>query len=179
PEQNDIPLRSDRHTTSSSSFRCFLISCAIALVISTFNLTFLSTSNSYRTFATSKPNRAPSVYMGLENLPLDTTVCRSRMTFPKNFATFRDDNLLDMTQVHAPGDKVTLSFGGEVCRLNFYYRYMRQGLCRFGSSLQISAHVEYYVQDYGLNNCTITIKSIADPYSLHSANSSVEIWGLS
>jgi len=47
------------------------------------------------------------------------------------------------------------------------------------ASLQISAHVDYYVPDYGLNNCTITIKSVPDPYTIHNENSSIEIWRLS
>ena len=152
----------------------FLISCAIALIISAFNSAFLATSNSYQSFAKSKPRHTPSVYMGLENLQPDTSVCRSRMTFPKHFATFRGDDVLDMTQVHAPGDKVMLSFGGEVCRLYILYQQNRRL-----TYLQVSAHIDYYVPDYGLENCTITIKSIADPYTLNHANSSIEIWRLS
>ncbi|KIM90103.1 hypothetical protein PILCRDRAFT_811817 [Piloderma croceum F 1598] len=155
PDRKAIPLANPGLTRNSGLY-FFLVSCTIALVISAFNSAFLSVTNSYQIFATSKPSRAPSVYMGLENLPPNKSVCRSRMTFPKQFATFRGDNLNGMTPVHAPGDKVSLSFGGE-----------------------ISAHVDYYVPDYGLNNCTVTIKSIADPYPVRNANSTVEIWRLS
>jgi hypothetical protein len=112
-DRKAIPLATSG-LTRNSGFYFFLVSCTIALVISAFNSAFLSATNSYQIFATSKPSRAPSVYMGLEKLPPNKSVCRSRMTFPKQFATFRDDNLNDMTPVHAPGDKMSLSFGGEV-----------------------------------------------------------------
>jgi hypothetical protein len=174
PDRKEIQL-ANPGLTRNSGFYFFIVSCTIALIISAFNSAFLSVTNSYQLFATSKPTRAPSVYMGLENLPPDTSVCRSRMTFPKQFATFRDDNLNEMTPVHAPGDKVTLSFGREV--RPFFSMSYDTLKCR--GFLQISAHVGYYVPDYGLNNCTVTIKSIPDPYPVRSANSSVEIWMLS
>lgn len=111
-------LATPAHATSSS-LRFFLFSCVIALIISAFNSTLLSTMTTYQYFATSRPTRAPSVYMGLENLPANRNICRSRITFPKTFATFQDDTR-DMTQVHAPGDKVTLSFGGKVRLLHSF-----------------------------------------------------------
>jgi hypothetical protein len=120
-EQDVLSPSSPLHS-SHFGRRFFLISCAIALVISAVNSAFLAASNSYQSFAKSKPRHAPSVYMGLENLQPDTSVCRSRMTFPKHFATFKGDDVLDMTQVHAPGDKVMLSFGGEVCRSHIVYQ---------------------------------------------------------
>jgi len=131
PDRNAIPLTGPARTRKGFYF--FLVSCTIALTISACNLTFLSATNSYQLFATSKPSRAPSVYMGLENLPPDTSVCRSRMTFPKQFATFREDNVNDMTPVHAPGDKMSLSFGGEVRRSYIYHMTHSdvEASCRF------------------------------------------------
>ena len=175
PDRKVVPL-ANPSLTRNSGFYFFLVSCTIALIISACNSAFLSVTNSYQLFATSKPSRAPSVYMGLEKLPPNTNVCRSRMTFPKQFATFREDNLNEMTPVHAPGDKVSLSFGGEV---RSFFLYVIWHTLNVEASLQISAHVGYYVPDYGLNNCTVTIKSIADPYPVRSANFSVEIWRLS
>ncbi|KAJ7840754.1 hypothetical protein B0H13DRAFT_147499 [Mycena leptocephala] len=119
--------------THRQGWNFFVAACLVSLVVSAINITLVSLSTSFQAFP--KPQITPSVYIGLENLPRKPGRCRSRMTFPKSFYTFQDDKIYARTLVHAPDDRMTLEFGGRT-----------------------SALVDFYVPDYGLENCTFTAK---------------------
>ncbi|KAJ7781727.1 hypothetical protein DFH07DRAFT_791287 [Mycena maculata] len=120
----------------------FVAACLVSFVVSAVNITLVSLSTSFH--ALPKPQITPSVYIGLENLPRNTVRCRSRMTFPRSFYTFRDDKIHAKTLVHAPDDRTTLNFGGRT-----------------------SALIDFYVPDYGLENCTFTAKFLDDMIQRH------------
>ncbi|EED80953.1 predicted protein [Postia placenta Mad-698-R] len=134
----------------------FLFASCISVLASVVNVSLLSAAHAYHTF--SSPVKTPSVYMGLESLQRDPARgCRSRTTFPQSFATFHDDDVQQMTPVHAPDDKTSIAFGGK-----------------------ISAHATFYVPDYGLENCTMSVKNVERPPSPPDAvqDGDVEIWML-
>ncbi|KAJ7506560.1 hypothetical protein B0H11DRAFT_235225 [Mycena galericulata] len=126
----------------------FVGACLVSLLLSTINITLLSVSTSFH--ALPKPQITPSVYIGLENLPRNLDRCRSRMTFPTGIYTFRDDKIHATTLIHAPDDRATLEFGGRT-----------------------SALLDFYVSDYGLENCTFTAKFLD-----HSVQRHLEIYKL-
>ncbi|KAF8514424.1 hypothetical protein BU17DRAFT_52585 [Hysterangium stoloniferum] len=133
-----------------------LVSCAISLFISAVNMIFLSAPNAYSPAHAGIPTKAPSVYLGLETVEIEKPLCRSRTSFPKTLSVFQGNDVKGRTQIHAPGDKARFDFGGEV-----------------------SAYIEFYVPDYGLENCTLTGKFHDEPTaSRPNKVSEIDIWVL-
>ncbi|KAI0324259.1 hypothetical protein GY45DRAFT_433193 [Cubamyces sp. BRFM 1775] len=133
--------------SEAASWKLFCASCVVALALSTANLISLSTSatSSLRSPVVQPVPplaalKKPSVYLGLDSVPVDPTYCRSRGTFPKKFYTYDADAIGDgLKHVHAPDDKMTLHFGGSV-----------------------RAVVDIYIPDHGLENCTVSVRRMAD-----------------
>ncbi|OCH83911.1 hypothetical protein OBBRIDRAFT_742499, partial [Obba rivulosa] len=134
----------------------FLSTCIISIVLSAENIILLSALQTRRVIPHS--TKMPTVYMGLEALrSQNSSMCRSRSTFAKSFSVFHADDVSGKQRVHVPDDRTTLSFGGEV-----------------------SAFVNFYIPNYGLENCNLTAKrvaSLANPAVKPDAN--IEVWLLS
>lgn len=108
--------------SESNAWKFFIYTCIATLALSAVNISYLSASNTLRTSRTASaapPSgdlKHPSVYLGLEDVVLEQSYCRSRGTFPKTFFTYdiRDGPRAQPRHVHAPDDKMTLKFGGPV-----------------------------------------------------------------
>ncbi|TFK91582.1 hypothetical protein K466DRAFT_582712 [Polyporus arcularius HHB13444] len=133
--------------SETTAWNAFVWSCIGVLVLSSINLAFLSTSTTLRlaqdTLSPARsPNtlKRPSVYLGLENVVFEPSYCRSRGTFPKTFYTYdaRDGPRAELQHLHAPDDKMSLTFGGP-----------------------IHAVVDTYIPDYGLENCTLQLRRMS------------------
>ena len=93
----------------------FLLCCALGLVISTLNLSFISAHDAFNAYAFERtPKRTPSVYLGLEHIRYRTPRCRNRTTYPSDYARFEGDNVRQRQRVHAPKDEIMFDFGKEV-----------------------------------------------------------------
>ncbi|KAJ8488215.1 hypothetical protein ONZ51_g3683 [Trametes cubensis] len=129
-------------------WRVLVFSCVAALILSTINLLSLSAratilmAQGYSTYMQPRLSqlRQPSVYLGLENVPVNPLSCRSRGTFPRRFYTYDANSLQPrLERVHGPDDKTTIAFGGSV-----------------------RAVVDFYVPDYGLENCTLSLQRVSN-----------------
>ena len=105
--------------SEAAAWRVLLYTAAAALVLSAFNLSVLSSASTLgfaRTTPSLRTLKRPSVYLGLENVVFDPPYCRSRGIFPKTFYTYdvRKGRAAPLERVHAPDDKMTMSFGGPV-----------------------------------------------------------------
>ncbi|OCH88787.1 hypothetical protein OBBRIDRAFT_733748 [Obba rivulosa] len=139
---------------STKGWSLFLGSCLLSCVFSAINL--LSLTSAQVRIAIPGPLGTPTVYMGLETLrDHDRRLCRSRVTFPRMFSIFRGQDIHRREHIHAPDDKTVLNFGEE-----------------------ISAYVEFYVPDYGLENCTLSVKrgASSNVRAGERADESIEIW---
>ncbi len=120
PREGTIRDRQLEKVSEASARRFFLFSCGIALTLSAVNISLLSAKGvrnvAHGTTSKLPELKRPSVYLGLENVVFDPSYCRSRGTFPKTFYTYdsRLGPLAEPQHVHAPDDKVTLTFGGPV-----------------------------------------------------------------
>ena len=105
--------------SDATAWRILLYTSAVALVLSAVNLSILSSAS---TLGLARPTpslrtlKRPSVYLGLENVVFDPPYCRSRGIFPKTFYTYdvRKGRDAPLERVHAPDDKMTMTFGGPV-----------------------------------------------------------------
>ncbi|KAI0648779.1 hypothetical protein C8Q79DRAFT_998772 [Trametes meyenii] len=141
--------RSGEWLSEAFSWKFFVCSCVVAIVLSAVNLSSLSASATRRELqrvSTAQPHlesdlKRPSVYLGLEKVAVNPSYCRSRGTFPKTFYTYdeRDGPGAGVHRVHAPDDKMLLKFGGP-----------------------IRAVVDTYVPDFGLENCTLSLRRVVD-----------------
>ncbi|KAI0709720.1 hypothetical protein C8Q76DRAFT_777541 [Earliella scabrosa] len=146
------PKGSSGRVSETFAWRFFLYSCAAAIALSAVNLSLLSTrgslSDAYHSRKSSSSSadepKRPSVYLGLENVVFTPSYCRSRGTFPKTFYTYdaRHGPHAALQHVHAPDDRMTLTFGGP-----------------------IRAVVDTYIPDHGLENCTLNLRRVraSDP----------------
>lgn len=101
--------------TERRAWSFFITACLISLITSAFNFTRLSLSVSFpQQHSTPTSLKTPSVYLGLERVPVDASYCRSRGTFPKEFSVVRDDDVMTRQRIHAPDDKIQFAFGGNV-----------------------------------------------------------------
>lgn len=110
--------------SETTAWKFFKATCIIALAVSAANLSYLSASQTFQAVRTRLSNaqnsqsdlKRPSVYLGLENVPKDPSLCRSRSTFPQRFSTYdaRQGFNAGLQHLHAPDDKMTLVFGGSV-----------------------------------------------------------------
>ncbi|OSC99594.1 hypothetical protein PYCCODRAFT_1438165 [Trametes coccinea BRFM310] len=134
--------------SESSAWKLFLATCTAVLALSALNLLSLSSSAALSTAAQNRAAQArlragelkrPSVYLGLDRVPVDPGYCRSRGTFPKRFWTYDADMgaRAVLERVHAPDDKTVLRFGGPV-----------------------RVVVDTYIPDHGLENCTLSLRRI-------------------
>ncbi|KAI9060771.1 hypothetical protein FKP32DRAFT_1595092 [Trametes sanguinea] len=138
--------------SESSAWKLFLTTCTAVLALSALNLLSLSSAASLSSLSSAAAqNRAaqarlragelkrPSVYLGLDRVPVEPGYCRSRGTFPRRFWTYDADAgaRAVLERVHAPDDKTTLRFGGPV-----------------------RVVVDAYIPDHGLENCTLSLRRI-------------------
>lgn len=94
----------------------FAFSCLLAFALSAVNMTVLSASDSFSAYTMERqPKRFPTVYAGLEKITWDENRCRTRTTYPVEYATFEEDSVSGRKRVHGPRDEVVFSFGGKVC----------------------------------------------------------------
>ncbi|KAM5544687.1 hypothetical protein V8D89_001585 [Ganoderma adspersum] len=129
--------------SESTAWKFFIYTCIATLALSAVNISYLSASTTLQTsraVSAAPPSgdlKRPSVYLGLENVVFEQSYCRTRGTFPKSFFTYdsRDGPHAQPRHVHAPDDKMTLKFGGPVRTV-----------------------VDFYVPDYGLENCTLSAR---------------------
>ncbi|OCH88791.1 hypothetical protein OBBRIDRAFT_733742 [Obba rivulosa] len=141
----------------SRGWTLFLVACIFSAALSAINLATLSTVRTIHALPT--PIRTPSVYMGLDTLRgKNSSLCRSRVTYPESAATFDGDKIRTKTWVLMRNDNMTLRFGGGV-----------------------SAYLDFRIPDYGLENCTLSLKrNDSSPSSHQGLNfAEVEIWLLS
>ncbi|EMD38052.1 hypothetical protein CERSUDRAFT_93574 [Gelatoporia subvermispora B] len=140
--------------TSWNGWTLFLAACILSAALSAINLSILSAVQTIRVLPT--PMKTPSVYIGLDSLRgKNNTLCRSRVTYPESVATFEKENVRGRTRLHAPGDKMILELGGTK-----------------------SAYVDFRIPDYGLENCTLSLKrnDTSSPPALTQYAANVEIW---
>ncbi|EMD38087.1 hypothetical protein CERSUDRAFT_93607 [Gelatoporia subvermispora B] len=141
-------------STSWNGWTWFLAACILSAALSAINLGALSAVQTIRSLPT--PIKTPSVYMGLDTLRgKNNTLCRSRVTYPESVATFEKANIRGRTRLHAPGDKMILEFGDTT-----------------------SAYINFRIPDYGLENCTLSLKCNDTSTYLDQTQftASVEIW---
>lgn len=146
--------------SSSNSFRSrnlsisfFFIACTLSLIASTINVTFLSMKGTYNSLK--MPTKKPTVYLGLDRVKYNHTLCRNRVTFPAAYSVAPSSDLKSSKKMEAPGDIITLSFGEDV-----------------------SAIADFYIPDYGLENCTLSTQ-VSRNYTMPTPGPwAVELWRL-
>ena len=125
-EDDALPSSRAQRSVGLSDMTCWRVlvfSCVAALILSTVNLLSLSAratklmAREYSTYMQPRLSqlRQPSVYLGLENIPVNPLSCRSRGTFPRRFYTYDANSPQPrLVRVHGPDDKTTITFGGSV-----------------------------------------------------------------
>jgi len=159
--QSTIDLHAPLHQqTTPRGWGFFITACVIATILSAFNLSFLSVRQTLEnmTVVDARARKTPTVYMGLENVKLDRQRCRGRTSFPKQFWTFDAGDVSTLKRVHAHEDKTSFAFGGDV-----------------------SAQMEWYTPDFGLENCTLSANFNSDSFpsvTAGSANYQIDVFAL-
>ncbi|KZV96418.1 hypothetical protein EXIGLDRAFT_747661 [Exidia glandulosa HHB12029] len=123
----------------SRATRFLLYACAFSIFCSWMNLSTLQYRDAFSSYATEpSPSRRGNVYLGLENVKWERDLCRKRpYTYPTGYSVFHGDNVKNREVIHGHMDEVLLAFGGEV-----------------------SALIAFYIPDFGLENCTISFRSV-------------------
>jgi hypothetical protein len=104
------------HAIFTTPRLALLASLLISFVLSAVNLTFLSTRSALRAYTsvTHGRTKTPSVYVGLEGLQWEQPRCRSRRTYPVQYAQVENGESISPKRIHGPEDEVMFSFGQKV-----------------------------------------------------------------
>ncbi|KZV96413.1 hypothetical protein EXIGLDRAFT_733334 [Exidia glandulosa HHB12029] len=116
--------------------------CTTALLIYSITISIISTRTAFLSYAAVRaPKQWPDVYAGLAAVTWSTPRCLTRSIYPTTYALAHGDSPSHLERIYAPRDEVMFEFGGpNVARMTFY------------------------VGDFGLENCTLSLR-IALPSS--------------
>jgi hypothetical protein len=118
-ERPPVRRRLGLATILTSPHHFFLACCSISLVLSALNLSFISAYDAFNSYAfTRSPKQRPSVYLGLEHLRWKRPRCRTRITYPMEYALVEHDRVAQKQRVHAARDEVMFGFGDEVSSMS-------------------------------------------------------------